>query len=200
MERPTATQEAGADPGAGERQWLQRCAEGDPAACRELVERHARVAGTIILRTLGRQAPVDDLLQETFLRVFRALPEFEGRARLSTWICTIAQRVAFDELRRQRRSPRTVTDEQAPEAGDDTDLEGELAGEESDALVRRELAALPDRYRLPLVYATIEGLDYDTIGRMLGMPVGTIKTNVFRGKKLLRERLGPRLRPDTGTP
>ncbi|MEY2854367.1 MAG: hypothetical protein RL030_1499, partial [Pseudomonadota bacterium] len=44
----------------------------------------------------------------------------------------------------------------------------------------------------------IDGLDYDTIGRMLGMPVGTIKTNVFRGKKLLRERLAPRLRPDTG--
>jgi RNA polymerase sigma-70 factor, ECF subfamily len=197
--RPTAAQDSGADPDTGGQRWLQRCAEGDPVACRELVDRHARVAGTIILRTIGRQAPVEDLLQETFLRVFRALPEFEGRARLSTWICTIAQRVAYDELRRQRRSPQTVSDEQAPEAGDDTDLEGELAGEESDALVRRELAALPDRYRLPLVYATIDGLDYDTIGRMLGMPVGTIKTNVFRGKKLLRDRLAPRLRPDAGT-
>jgi RNA polymerase sigma-70 factor, ECF subfamily len=179
--------------------WLQRCAAGDPVACRELVNRHARVAGTIILRTIGRQAPVEDLLQETFLRVFRALPEFEGRARLSTWICTIAQRVALDEVRRQRRAPRTVSDEQMPEASADTDIESELAGEESDALVRRELAALPDRYRLPLIYATIDGLDYDTIGGMLGMPVGTIKTNVFRGKKLLRERLAIQLRPEAGT-
>ena len=86
---------------AEEQQWLRHCAAGEPAACRELVEQHARVAGTIILRTLGREAPVEDLVQETFLRVFRALPEFEGRAKLSTWICTIARRVALDELRRE---------------------------------------------------------------------------------------------------
>lgn len=176
------------------RDWLRRCAEGDPAACRELVEGHSRVAGTIILRTLGRDAPVEDLLQETFLKVFRALPEFEGRAKLSTWICTIAQRVAYDELRRRQRSPRTVHEDQAPEIEDPTDVEGELELEESDALVRQELAALPDRFRLPLVYATIEELDYETIGRMLNMPVGTVKTQVFRGKKLLRERLEKRLR------
>lgn len=186
----------GADLDTEAQLWLRRCAEGNPVACRELVDRHARVAGTIILRTLGREAPVEDLLQETFLRVFRALPEFEGRAKLSTWICTIARRVALDELRRQRRSPQTVPEEQAPEAEDEADLESEAAGEESDELVRRELAALPDRYRLPLVYSTIDGLDYDTIGRMLGMPVGTIKTNVFRGKKLLRERLEAQLRPE----
>ena len=93
------------------KQWLRRCISGDPVACRELVDEYARVAGTIILRTLGHRDQVEDLLQETFLRVFRALPEFEGRARLSTWICTIAQRVAVDELRRQQRSPVLVRDD-----------------------------------------------------------------------------------------
>lgn len=66
----------------------------------------------------------------------------------------------------------------------------EVEQAERDALVRAALAELPDKYRLPLLYATIEGLDYDTIGTMLAMPVGTVKTQVFRGKALLRERLG----------
>jgi len=163
--------------------------EGDPVACRELVDQHARVAGTIILRTIGRRDTVEDLLQETFLRVFRALPEFEGRAKLSTWICTIAQRVAMDELRRLQRSPMLVHDENAPEAADPADVERDADREATDEAVHRALASLPDKYRLPLSYAAIDELDYDTIATMLGIPVGTVKTNVHRGKQLLRERL-----------
>jgi RNA polymerase sigma-70 factor, ECF subfamily len=170
-------------------QWLRRCAAGDPVASRELVDQYARMAGTIILRTLGRRDLVEDLLQETFLRVFRALPEFEGRARLSTWICTIAQRVAVDELRRRQRSPILVGDEKRPEAIDPADVERDADRDVTDEIVQKALAALPEKYRLPLLYAAIEGLDYDTIATMLGMPVGTVKTNVFRGKQMLRERL-----------
>jgi RNA polymerase sigma-70 factor, ECF subfamily len=168
--------------------WLRRCVAGDPVACRELVDQYARVAGTIILRTIGRRDQVEDLLQETFLRVFRALPEFEGRARLSTWICTIAQRVAFDELRRRQRSPVLVP-EDAPDSADPADIERDAARDASDSLVRAALAKLPEKYRLPLLYSAIDGLGYDTIATMLGIPVGTVKTNVFRGKQLLRERL-----------
>jgi RNA polymerase sigma-70 factor, ECF subfamily len=174
---------------ADSQQWLQRCTEGDPVACRELVEQYGRVAGTIILRTLGRRDQVEDLLQETFLRVFRALPEFQGRAKLSTWICTIAQRVAVDELRRQQRSVAFFHDEEAPEAVDAANVERDADRESTDASVRKALASLPDKYRLPLSYAAIDELDYDTIASMLGIPVGTVKTNVHRGKHMLRERL-----------
>jgi RNA polymerase sigma-70 factor, ECF subfamily len=169
--------------------WLRRCATGEPTACRELVERHSRMAGTIILRTLGRPDGVEDLLQETFLRVFRSLPEFEGRAKLSTWICTIAQRLALDELRRRRRRPMTTGGDEADEPPDPQDLEADAAQAQSDALVRRALATLPDKYRLPIVHATIDGLDYDTIATVLNMPIGTIKTNIHRGKLMLREML-----------
>jgi RNA polymerase sigma-70 factor, ECF subfamily len=173
---------------ADPQQWLRRCAAGDPVACRELVEQYGRMAGTIILRTLGRRDLVEDLLQETFLRVFRALPEFEGRAKLSTWICTIAQRVAVDELRRNQRSPVLVHDS-AFDAADPANIEQEADRDATDELVRAALAKLPDKYRQPLVYAAIDGLDYETIASMLGIPVGTVKTNVFRGKQMLRERL-----------
>jgi RNA polymerase sigma-70 factor, ECF subfamily len=168
---------------------IGRCARGEAAACAELVAQHGRMVGTIILRTLGRREQVEDLVQETFLRVFRYLPEFEGRSKLSTWICTVAQRVAVDELRRRQRTPPTAAAQEADELPATDDVHEAVAQAESDRLVRAALAALPDRYRLPLLYATIEGLDYDTIATMLGLPVGTVKTHVFRGKQMLRERL-----------
>jgi RNA polymerase sigma-70 factor, ECF subfamily len=174
-------------------EWLERCASGDQAACAQLVEQHARMAGTIILRTLGRREDVEDLLQETFLRVFRHLREFQGRSKLSTWICTIAQRVAMDELRKRQRTVRTAPEELADHVTSEVDVEYASAQQESDLLVREALAELPDKYRLPLLYATINGLDYDAIASLLNMPVGTVKTQVFRGKLLLREKLERRL-------
>jgi RNA polymerase sigma-70 factor (ECF subfamily) len=93
-----------------------------------------------------------------------------------------------DELRRRQRSPVVVADESAPEAIDPSNVEQDADGDATDELVRRALAALPEKYRLPLVYAAIDGLDYDTIATMLGIPVGTVKTNIHRGS-VLRERL-----------
>lgn len=147
------------------------------------------MVGTIILRTLGRHEDVEDLVQETFLRVFRYLPEFEGRSKLSTWICTVAQRVAVDELRRRQRTLPTGEADAAANVAAPDDVQRDAEQDERDALVRRALASLPEKYRLPLVYAAIEGLDYDAISAMLSMPVGTVKTQVFRGKQLLRDKL-----------
>jgi RNA polymerase sigma-70 factor (ECF subfamily) len=170
-------------------EWLGRCANGDGPACAELVARHGRLVGTIILRTVGRHEEVEDLTQETFLRVFRYLPEFEGRAKLSTWICTVAQRVAVDALRRRQRTLATLPEDQASEVAADDDVAVEAEQDQRNVLVRAALAELPEKFRLPLVYASIDGLDYETIATMLAMPIGTVKTHVFRGKQLLRERL-----------
>jgi RNA polymerase sigma-70 factor, ECF subfamily len=185
---------------ADPRQWLKRCAAGDPRACAELVAQFGRMAGAIILRTLGRSQDVEDLVQETFLRVFRSLAEFEGRAKLSTWICTIAQRVAVDELRRRQRRPQTVAADFAMEAIDPADTERDTSQAQSDALVQEALSALPDKYRLPLVYSTIEGLDLESIASLLAIPVGTVKTNMFRGKQLLRQRLFPLFHAEGDSP
>lgn len=173
--------------------WLARCAAGDAAACRELVTQYSRMLGTLILRALGRPDGVEDLVQETFLKVFRALPEYQGRAKLSTWMCTIAHHVAMDELRRRQRQPQPATTDALDEHADPRNLELDLQQAQRDALVRQALAGLPDKYRLPLVYAAIDELDYDTIASMLGMPVGTVKTHIHRGKHLLRERLAATL-------
>ena len=161
------------------------------------------MVGTVIWRATGDRDGVEDLAQETFLRVFRALPYFDARARLSTWIYTIAHRVAIDHLRkagRWREGPLTFGNLESGEDPFDRlpssslDPEAALSREDSERLIRDGLAQLPEKYRLPLVYAAIDGLDYPTIAAMFGVPLGTIKTLIFRGKRLLRDRIANSVR------
>ena len=160
------------------------------------------MVGTVIWRATGDHDEVADLTQETFLRVFRALPYFDARARLSTWIYTIAHRVTIDYLRRKGRCKvgallRQSDDEdrtsEATLQSMDPDPEMLLAQTEDGELVRSALAELPPKYRLPLVYATIAGIDYAAIAKMFDVPVGTVKTHVFRGKALLKAAILRRL-------
>jgi RNA polymerase sigma-70 factor (ECF subfamily) len=160
------------------------------------------MVGTVIWRTTGSQDDVADLTQETFLRVFRALPYFDARARLTTWIYTIAHRVTIDHLRRKgvwRHDSLRSASEDRDALNEETiaspapDPEALLVREEHERLVRDALAELPPKYRLPLVYAAIAGLDYATIGEMLRLPIGTVKTHVFRGKQLLKVAIARRL-------
>jgi len=178
-----------------DRALVARCLAGDQQACATLVDTYSRMVGTIIWRGTGRSEDVDDLAQETFLRVFRALPYYDSRAKLSTWIFTIAHRVTIDFLRRAsgtRKNPLLVShpeDERWLEttvASDALDPEALLLQGRTEDLVREALEELPPKYRLPLIYAAIAGLDYATIGEMLRLPVGTVKTHVFRGKQLLK--------------
>jgi len=182
---------------------VARCLAGDQDACAVLVNTYARMVGTVIWRASGQLEEVDDLTQETFLRVFRALPYYDGRARLSTWIYTIAHRVTIDFLRRRAGTRKNLMLMAEPEAdrlvdttfpSDALDPEALVVQGEHSQLVRDALADLPPKYRLPLVYAAIAGLDYVAIAEMLRLPVGTVKTHVFRGKQLLKLAVARRMK------
>lgn len=176
-----------------ERELIRRCLGGDQEACASLVERYAAMIGTIVWRATGEKDAVEDLSQETFLRMFRGLGYFDGRAKLSTWICTIAHHVAIDYRRRKANgrgkewegNERTLAELETRER----DPEQSALHAELDQLVRTQLALLPERYRLTLLYAAVDGMDYVTIGTMLGVKPGTVKTLIFRGRQLLRERM-----------
>src|SRR5262245_52879206 len=156
------------------------------------------MVGTVIWRATGDHDVVEDLAQDTFLRVFHALPSFDRRAKLSTWIYTIAHRVAIDHLRkagRQQEEFAVSADDESvagieqlpapPLANPDAVFERE----EHIRLVREALSRLPDKYRIPLLYAAIDGLDYATIAAMIGCTVGAVKTLVFRGKRMLKDEI-----------
>jgi RNA polymerase sigma-70 factor (ECF subfamily) len=182
-----------------DRALVRRCLRHDQAAGTELVQRFAPLVGTVVWRATGDRAAAEDLAQETFLRVFRGLRRFDGRAKLSTWIYTIAHRVAVDHLRQAGRWREAGMEDAGASGLDDFPASGsgpeaEVEQEELAQLMREHLAQLPDKYRLPLVYATIEGLDYEAIGAAIGVRAGTVKTLVFRGKQMLKARITAALR------
>jgi RNA polymerase sigma-70 factor, ECF subfamily len=182
-----------------ERALVRRCLKQDQDASTELVQRFAPMVGTVIWRATGDHAATEDLAQETFLRVFRGLPHFDGRAKLSTWIYTIAHRVAVDHLRQAGRRHEAGMEETRTEVLDDlpakdTSPEAAVEQEELEQLVREHMAKLPDKYRLPLVYAAIDGLDYEAVGAAIGVHAGTVKTLVFRAKQMLKARIMAALR------
>ena len=186
-----------------DRELVQACLAGDQQACTALVETYVRMVGTVIWRATGQRDVIEDLTQETFLRTFRALEYFDSRARLSTWIYTIAHNVAIDHLRRMAGAKvdsltwRTTEEDdererEIPSAA--LDPEAQLSREQSERIAHDGLAQLPVKYRLPVVYAAIEGLDYPSIAAMLGLPLGTVKTLIFRGKRMLRDEISRKLR------
>jgi RNA polymerase sigma-70 factor (ECF subfamily) len=187
-----------------EQELVEQCLAGNQDACASLVETYARMVGTVIWRTTGNRDAVDDLAQEAFLRVFKALPYFDGRARLSTWIYTIAHRVAIDQLRKAGRWREEPLALEGDEPGVShlerrldsaaIDPESALSRVESGRIVHDALAQLPAEYRVAIEYAAIDGLDYLSIAAMLGVPVGTVKTLVFRGKRMLKEQIEAALR------
>jgi RNA polymerase sigma-70 factor, ECF subfamily len=187
-----------------ERNLVRQCLRGDQDACTRLVHEYAALVGTVIWRATGDHDTVEDLAQETFLRVFRGLGYFDARSKLSTWIYTIAHRVAIDHLRQVRLKADTtcmadtsnvasttnvVSSFSRTAAAPERDPETAAVHEELDAIVRDQLYALPEKYRVPLVYATLDELDYHTIAAMLKVKPGTVKTLVFRARQLLKARV-----------
>jgi RNA polymerase sigma-70 factor (ECF subfamily) len=169
---------------------LRRAQHGDPRAWRALIEHHQQAVHALIWRMLAGRARhrAEDLAQETFVRVLRALPKFDpsGPAKLSTWILTIAARLTLNELRR-------------PELASLPGLESEPASHErvEASIDRRRLGTaiaegvgkLSDANRAVLVLREYHDLDYAEIAEVLELDVGTVKSRLARARAALREHL-----------
>jgi RNA polymerase sigma-70 factor (ECF subfamily) len=166
---------------------LRRAQRGDERAWRDLIARFQQPVHALIWRLLAGRARhrAEDLTQETFVRVLKALPTFDpgGAASLSTWILTIATRLTLNELRR----PELATLEDDPIAHEraDADAERRRLG----AAIANGMAALPDAQRAVLVLREYHGLDYAEIGDALELDVGTVKSRLSRARAALRDHL-----------
>ncbi len=170
---------------------LHAAARGDRRAFRRLVECYeGRVRALLTRMMVGRSRDlVDDLTQECFLRVFRALPGFDprGRAKLSTWILTIATRLAIDELRRRRPQPDARVEETAAQGVGDADLALRRARLRR-ALVGAVASLSPD-HRAVFVLHAFHGLAYAEIALALELELGTVKSRMGRARARMREAL-----------
>jgi RNA polymerase sigma-70 factor (ECF subfamily) len=174
---------------------LARAQRGDEAAFRMLVARYEKRVHRIVWRMLdpvGRGAAVDDLCQETFVRVFRALPRFTagGSARLSTWILTIATRLALNELRNAKGRVIDAGDPGVDQIAAVERADAGLERRDTARIVRAALASLDPDHRAVLLLREVDELDYEEIARVLDVNVGTVRSRLHRARARLREALG----------
>ena len=166
---------------------LRRAQHGDERAWRDLIDRYQRPVHALVWRLLAGRARhrAEDLTQETFVRVLRALPAFEpaGPATLTTWILTIATRLALSELRK----PQPASLAREPLVDDRADHPSERA-RLGDAIARG-MAKLPEGQRAVLVLREYHELEYTEIADALEIDVGTVKSRLSRARDALRVHL-----------
>jgi len=175
-----------------DRQLVAAAQAGDRAALESLLRRHYDRVHAVCRRIAGSSRDADDAAQEAMIGIVRGLPRFDGRAQFSTWAYRIATNAALDELRRRRRRPPlAVVDDEGREAVDP--LAERTVEASTDRLsIDAALAALPEDFRVAVVLRDIGDLDYAEIAEVLGVPVGTVKSRIARGRSQLAAALGNR--------
>lgn len=165
---------------------VRRAQRGDKRAFEELFTAHQHRLFTLAARELGSAADADDAVQEALIRAWKALPRFRGDASFSTWLYRICLNAISDQRARRARGSGTPLDDVAEPADPrDAILERELSGD-----LQRALAALDETYRTAVILYDVLGRSYAEIGDVLGVPEGTVKSRIFRGRTELARLLG----------
>ena len=177
---------------------VSRAQRGDPAAFSELVTRYQDRVYNTCYRMCHNHADALDLTQSAFLKALEALPRFEFRAKFFTWLFRIAVNLTLSHRRAQSRRPtlalRQFEDEQGrpfdpPAANDSDDPARRVARVELHQRLEAALERRDEEFRAAVVLRDIEELDYAAIAEILGVPVGTVKSRIHRGRLMLREML-----------
>jgi len=164
---------------------------GDRAALDQLFRRHYDRVHAVCRRITGNDADAADAAQEAMISMVRGLATFDGRASFGTWAYRIATNSSLDELRRRRRRPVVAGRDQHQHNGHemhevadpDAGLRIEHLGDRY--LIDAALAALPEDFRVPVVLRDVADLDYAEIAATLGLPIGTVKSRIARGRGML---------------
>jgi RNA polymerase sigma-70 factor (ECF subfamily) len=164
-----------------ERELVARCQRGDDSAFAELVDRYKNLVYAMIYRMMSDRTQVEDLAQDVFLKVHRGLPYFRGEARLSTWIYRIVANVCV-QARSGRRPMASSADVSEPVSAD-----GAFADLELRDRIEKAMAKLPENYRFLIAAHYLKGIQYEALAEALNIPLGTVKTHLFRAKRQLRE-------------
>jgi RNA polymerase sigma-70 factor (ECF subfamily) len=188
-----APSETGTDQAA-----IQRVLAGETDAFRILVERYGRSLFALAYRITGNEADAEDVVQESFIRAYRGLPQYDGRATFQAWIYRIASNYALDLLAARKRRNWEQIDGDEGHAGALESLPAEGASPERLALnsqlrehVESALGALTDLERAAFVLRHFEGLSLEEIGGALGISLNSVKQGVFRAVQKMRVALRP---------
>ncbi|MGO4220847.1 RNA polymerase sigma factor RpoE [Lysobacter sp. TAF61] len=182
-----------------------RVQRGDSAAFDALVRKYQHRITALIGRYIPDWSECQDVAQETFIRAYRALPNFRGDAQFYTWLHRIAVNTAKNYLVAQNRRPPTddidAGDAEQFDTGTrlrDTDTpEHELLRQEIERTLMRVVETLPEELRTAITMREVDGLSYDEIAQKMGCPIGTVRSRIFRAREAIDAQLRPLLDNDS---
>jgi RNA polymerase sigma-70 factor (ECF subfamily) len=172
---------------------IEQCLKGDQAAWETVVRQNWRKVFNVAYKFVGKHDEAEDLTQDIFLKIFRALATFDRRANFQTWIVSISRNLCIDHYRSVRKERQTIARE--VDAGDLQPASPERgpyqAAEHQDlrALLRRALQALPATLRTAVILRDLQELSYQEIADQLRLPEGTVKSRINRGRIELAHQL-----------
>jgi RNA polymerase sigma-70 factor (ECF subfamily) len=175
-----------------ERELVERCRSGDERAFQDLVDLYKDLVYALIARTVQDRSRAEDLAQDVFLRIHRGLPYFRGEARLSTWIYRIVANVCVQEF--GRPAAISLDDESSAHQAAASAPDRRFGDLELKDRLEKAIARLPANYRLLIAAHYLEGVRYEDLADALQLPLGTVKTQLYRAKQQLRRMLETDLR------
>ncbi|WP_216797383.1 RNA polymerase sigma factor RpoE [Candidatus Vallotia tarda] len=179
---------------------IERIQKGDKAAFGLLVAKYHHKIMRLISRLVRDPAEVEDVAQETFIRAYRALPQFRGESAFYTWLYRIAVNAVKNYLSAQERHALTLTKvdiEEDKTSSDATHLrdvntpESVLMSKQIAQTINTAIAVLPRKLQIAISLREIEGLSYEAIAGMMGCPIGTVRSRIFRARAAISTRLRP---------
>lgn len=172
---------------------------GDESAYAEIVDRYRNPLTNYLFRMIGDYEEAVDLVQESFVRVYFALERYHTDFAFSTYIYRIATNLAISEIRRRkRRNLFSISTFFQSDDGEDREIhppdlrslpDEEIVDAELKRAIEKAIAALPDKYRAPIVLRDVQELSYEEVAGILGLGLGTTKSRISRARALLREKL-----------
>jgi RNA polymerase sigma-70 factor (ECF subfamily) len=183
----------------GDELLVERAKAGDRAAFDLLVEKYQRRLMRLVARLVHDQAEAEDIVQETFIKAYRALRHFRGDAAFYTWLYRIGINTAKNVLMSPHRKHTQAVERQAEEEGaglaeqlpDIATPEAMFASKQLAATVNLAMDALPLELRTAIVLRELEGMSYEEISAVMACPIGTVRSRIFRAREAIADRLRP---------
>jgi RNA polymerase sigma-70 factor (ECF subfamily) len=172
---------------------IEQCLDGDQAAWELIVRQYWRKVFNVAYKFVGSHEQAEDLTQEIFLKIFRSLDTFDRRANFQTWLISVSRNLCIDHYRSVRKERQTIdrdvaAEDLSPAAATASPL-ATLENRDLAATLRQALQALPQSLRVAVLLRDLQELSYLEIAERLGLPEGTVKSRINRGRHELARQI-----------
>ena len=174
--------------GSTDQELIQQCLAGSEEAFAEIVNRYKRLIYSVVYNMIGDKEQTCDVSQEVFVRIYKALDRYNPEYKFSTWAVKIATNLCLGILRKKK--PDLVPIEEVENVSNCFDTpETKYVEKERSEEIKKAIAELPDKYRIPIILFHQGGLSYEEMTKVLGQPMSIVKNRLYRARLMLREKL-----------